>query len=611
MDDARHIRWPVRFRWRPQARGPSVAPFALAGVLLTGVPIAVAVGSDSDNPVDAAFDALGVALLISVGGYAWARRASRFGFLLVGAGATLAVVSLSLSRDETVYSVGRIAGFVGGTFVVYILLAFPRGRLESDAARIVMAAGVIVLVLLFLATIPLMREFPADFPWGGCTDDCPRNAFFAGHQPGVMSVVEPLREGLASAIVLSAIGVLALRVRAATRLMRRTLLPVLAAGIVWLVALVGLFLAPSLPPAVVDVVNWALLIALPLIAVGMLAGMLTWRFSEGPALARLVQRLGVHPEPDELRDAMSDALEDPSLEIAYRVGPGTGTGFADADGNSVALDRLGSARAVTRVFRDGEPIAAIVHDPALGERSELVDAAGTAALLVLDQQRLDAQLRASVRELRSSQARILAAADVERQRIERDLHDGAQQRLVALRMKLELMNELRSTDPARAAVLETELGGEIDGALDEIRGLARGIYPPLLASHGLGEALDAVAVRCPVPTTVLVDGDRRYPREVESAVYFCCREALQNVAKHAEGATRATIRVVGDDRRLSFAIRDDGAGFDVERTDAGAGLVNIHDRVAVAGGELEVRSRVGAGTTVTARIPLRGPGRSS
>ena len=349
MDDARHIRWPVRFRWRPQARGPSVAPFALAGVLLTGVPIAVAVGSDSDNPVDAAFDALGVALLIGVGGYAWARRASRFGFLLVGAGATLAVVSLSLSRDETVYSVGRIAGFVGGTFVVYILLAFPRGRLESDAARIVMAAGVIVLVLLFLATIPLMREFPADFPWGGCTDDCPRNAFFAGHQPGVMSVVEPLREGLASAIVLSAIGVLALRVRAATRLMRRTLLPVLAAGIVWLVALVGLFLAPSLPPAVVDVVNWALLIALPLIAVGMLAGMLTWRFSEGPALARLVQRLGVHPEPDELRDAMSDALEDPSLEIAYRVGPGTGTGFADADGNSVALDRLGSARAVTRM----------------------------------------------------------------------------------------------------------------------------------------------------------------------------------------------------------------------------------------------------------------------
>ena len=145
MDDARHIPWPVRFRWRPQARGPSVAPFALAGVLLTGVPIAVAVGSDSDKPVDAAFDALGVALLIGVGGYAWARRASRFGFLLVGAGATLAVVSLSLSRDETVYSVGRIAGFVGGTFVVYILLAFPRGRLESDAARIVMAAGVVVL----------------------------------------------------------------------------------------------------------------------------------------------------------------------------------------------------------------------------------------------------------------------------------------------------------------------------------------------------------------------------------------------------------------------------------------------------------------------------------
>ena len=206
---------------------------------------------------------------------------------------------------------------------------------------------------------------------------------------------------------------------------------------------------------------------------------------------------------------MSAALEDPSLEIAYRVGPGPVPATPTRTAAAWPSTGSGPARSVTRVYRDGEPIAAIVHDPALGERSELVDAAGTAALLVLDQQRLDAQLRASVRELRTSQARILAAADVERQRIERDLHDGAQQRLVALRMKLELMNELRSTDPARAAALETELGGEIDGALDEIRGLARGIYPPLLASHGLGEALYAVAVRCPVHTTVLVDGDRR------------------------------------------------------------------------------------------------------
>ena len=610
MDAARHIPWTMWHWGRPGWLAPTTAPLVVGGAVLTCVPVVVvALGSHADKPVAVAFDALSIALLIGVGGYAWARRASRFGSLLVALGATVAVVSLSLSRDAGLYSAGRVAGFLVGTFVVYVILAFPSGRLDSRAARIVIAAGVLVLALLFLATIPVMRDFPPGFPWGGCTDDCPRNAFFAGHQPGAMSVVEPLRSGLASLIALAALGLLIQRVRSATRLMRRTLVPVLAAAMVWLAGFAGLFLGRHLArPGLEDVASWTLLIALPLIILGMLAGMLTWRFSEGPALARLVRRLAAHPSPEELRDEMSAALEDPSLEIAYRVGGGTG--YADADGRGVALDGLGPDRSVTRVFRDGDPIAAIVHDPALGERSELVDAAGTAALLVLDQQRLDAQLRASVRELRTSQARILAAADVERQRIERDLHDGAQQRLVALRMKLELINELRSTDPARAAALETELGGEIDGALDEIRGLARGIYPPLLASHGLGEALDAVAVRCPVPTTVLVDGDRRYPREVESAVYFCCREALQNVAKHAEGATRATIRVVGDDRRLSFTIHDDGAGFDVERTDAGAGLVNIHDRVAVAGGELEVRSRVGAGTTVTARIPLRGPGRA-
>ena len=206
--------------------------------------------------------------------------------------------------------------------------------------------------------------------------------------------------------------------------------------------------------------------------------------------------------------------------------------------------------------------------------------------------------------MRRSRARIQAAADEERRRIERDLHDGAQQRLVALRIKLELAAERAGEDGDGAASLRA-LGADVDEALEEVRSLARGIYPAPLADRGLVEGLRAAALSCALPATVLAAGIDRYPRAIESAAYFCCLEALQNAAKHATGATAAVIDL-SDDGDLRFEVRDDGAGFDPALVNGGVGFTSMHDRLAAVGGEVAIESRPGHGTRVTARIPLNG-----
>ena len=207
-------------------------------------------------------------------------------------------------------------------------------------------------------------------------------------------------------------------------------------------------------------------------------------------------------------------------------------------------------------------------------------------------------MSSSLAEIDESRGRIQAAADDERRRIERDLHDGAQQRLVALRIKIELAEELLREDPAKGLSRLHLLGDEVTDTLDEIRSIARGVYPSLLAERGLPEALHAAALRAPMETHVSPDGVGRYPQAVESAVYFCCLEALQNAAKHAPGASRVTVDLHEDDR-LRFEVSDDGEGFDVRASADGMGLTNMRDRLEAVGGTL--RDPVGAGAGVADR----------
>jgi PAS domain S-box-containing protein len=223
-------------------------------------------------------------------------------------------------------------------------------------------------------------------------------------------------------------------------------------------------------------------------------------------------------------------------------------------------------------------------------------------LMALENQRLEAEARASLRELTDSRRRILTAIDRDRLRIERDLHDGAQQRLIALKVVADRGAERASDDADEAAELFRRIGSDASAALDEVRALARGVYPALLVDHGLVEALRDAASRSPIDAQVRARGVRRYPQEVEAAVYFCCLEALQNAEKHS-GATAVTIDLIGEGE-LRFEVRDDGRGFDADAEWHGAGLGNMSDRVAAVGGKLRVDSVPGAGTRVAGRVPM-------
>jgi signal transduction histidine kinase len=226
--------------------------------------------------------------------------------------------------------------------------------------------------------------------------------------------------------------------------------------------------------------------------------------------------------------------------------------------------------------------------------------------------RLDAQLQASLdalrrqaEELRASRARVVSAADAERRRIEHDLHDGAQQHLVALGANLRVARELAGSSPAEATSLLEQLGRDVRVALEELRELAHGIYPPLLADRGLGDALSAVARRAPVRTRLVANPRARYPPNVEAAVYFCCLEALQNTGKHAGEGAAAIVRVWEEEGALLFDVSDDGAGFELDRAWHGAGLTNMADRLGAIGGGLRIKTAPGAGARLTGTIPLR------
>jgi signal transduction histidine kinase len=209
-----------------------------------------------------------------------------------------------------------------------------------------------------------------------------------------------------------------------------------------------------------------------------------------------------------------------------------------------------------------------------------------------------------IEELRASRQRLVAAQDEERRRLERNIHDGAQQQLVAFSVKLRLARTLAGRDLAKAEALLEELQADNQDALENLRDLARGIYPPLLADQGLAAALEAQARKAALPVDVLTDGIARYPQEAEAAVYFCVLEALQNIAKYAE-ASRATVRIWRDDGRLAFSVQDDGRGFDPDQTARGSGLQNMADRLDALGGALEIESEPGAGTTVRGGIPAQ------
>ena len=544
-------------------------------------------GDVADARVSAALTlAIGWSFLGS-GLVVWAREDDNpLGVLMVA----IALVWLSGAAVGQVGSafgpwVGFVALNAAVAMFVHMLVEFPSGRLETRSERVLVAAAYADLVLL----APL---------WLAARGDSPSSDGTAGlvrPEPFVSSLGGPPL--LMALIVLGAIGwLLWRRWYWATRHARHTLAPVLLTG--------GTSLALLLAAAVVDLsspvagraLGWAAFVAFGAVPLMVLAGIVRSRLAR-ESVAELLRELETARTPGALRDALRRSLGDPTLRLAYWVSETRG--YVDLRGRPFELPWEGSSQVATMVERDGHRVAAIGHDASLRDQPELLRAVTSAANLALENERLHAELRAHVDDLRESRARIVEAGDAERRRLERNLHDGAQQRLVSMSLQLRLVEAKLRTDPEQAAPLVALMREELTEALEELRELARGIHPAILSDHGLGPALEVVAKRSSVPVKLSAT-EERMPAPVEAAIYYVVSEALTNVAKYAQ-ATRVTVEVARTEGRAVLAISDDGVGG--ADPDRGSGLRGLADRIAALDGRLQVDSTPSRGTRIYADIP--------
>jgi signal transduction histidine kinase len=606
-------------------RGPQSRRFKIvAGLSIGAIAVCTAAvaltlsGSQSSNPaVEAQIRAAMIAAPIGVGLFVWYRDPwRRFGKLLVAAGFAFSLTTLAQASSDILYSSCRVFGWLVEPLLIYLVLAFPSGRLTTRPARFLIAASVLLVVAFYLPTALLTDSYPTPSPWSSCEAGCPGNAFMlVGSEPGFIdNVIVPFRETATLIVFAGMIAILAARLRRGSRLRRITLVPVLTVAILHALAFIAGIVARRIAPGGSAADALASVVALTYggIALGFLAGLSGWWFFESKALRRLAAAFAAHPPSLTLREtsALLSGAMDPSLEILGRPRDQPDA-WRDSQDRPVELGANDRVRFLTVVCADNGRVVAIIHDAALEDAPTLLDVACSSVLKALDNERLDSELRSSFRELQDSRARMFSNADRERQRIERDLHDGAQQSLVALRIRLQLASELLQESPASAEELLSELDIEVDRALEQVRSLARGVYPSLLADRGLRDALSAVALRNPVRTTIEMDGVGRYAPEIETAIYFCCLEAMQNAMKHAIGVETISVSLAAGEL-LRFEVRDDGAGFAEGEVLSGTGLTSMRDRVAAVGGFLAIESALGEGVSVSGTVPLslngsRGP----
>jgi signal transduction histidine kinase len=529
---------------------------------------------------------------VGCGLVAWRQRPTNpLGPVMVATGFAWFATFLGASQHALPFTVGYVFQNLYLLGFVFLILTFPSGRLTGrlDRAFLGIAAALTVVVqLVWLALTPGRPTL--------CSS-CPDNLLQFGGSDAISNDLLAFQRTAGILAALLAGGFIVHRWRQASVAERRAAAPVLWSGCAILVAL-ALSVANDMAdkplgigPALLRAIVFA---AFPL---SVLAVMLRQRLARS-AVAGLVVELGGQVPRRDLREALARTLGDPTLELAYWV-PATGR-YVDADGTPVALPEDDPRRAATLVRRGAEPIAALIHDPALSENAELVDSVCAAAALALENERLQADLRARLAELGASRARLVEASENERRRLERDLHDGAQQRLVSIAMALGLVDARLQADPGAAKPVLAEARLELTVALDELRRLSHGIRPSILTERGLAAALDDLAKRSTLAVTLRLELDRRLPDHIESCAYFLVSESLANAAKHAH-TREATVHARLDGDVLVIEVCDDGIGG--ATFDRGTGLRGLTDRVEGLGGRLSVTSPPGRGTTVRAEIP--------
>lgn len=598
---------------RDAAFGTSLewADLAVIAVASAGAAAAAAVvvtGGVAAQPT--LFAAVLVANIVSValGGLIWrrGRPASAFGNLLLAEGALLVLSSLAGSPRPVIHLVGMLGVWAVALGATWLLLVFPGARLVGGA-RVVMG---LALATFLIGELPLIFVSPGVSGLtgvGSCAAACPVNPALAANAPHVADVFQRIEGVLQASWGVALLFFLAARLAWASRARRRLTLPVL-------VSATPLALAFTINALVVD------LAGLPpsstgraifagariLFPLGFVAGLLFARAYAGEALTFMARKLVGRPSVAAVEQLVRRVLDDPQAKLVFWLP--RSEQFVDRHGVRVVLDEP-EEDITWRAFGHGDArVLAIVHDVGLGEDPELVEAVGAASLLALENRRLEHDLLDSVDALRASQRRLVGVASAERRKIERDLHDGVQQKLVALRIQLEL-----ARDMTQEPELDGRLAGiaaDFDDALDELRSTAHGIYPPLLADEGLDAALREVARRSGLPLTVDLEDVGRLSEDRETAIYYCCLEGLQNVAKHAGDDAVAHLRLWRDRRAVRFSIGDDGVGFVSGSGTKGAGLTNMVDRLGAVGGTLTVRSSPGEGTTILGGVAIEASNRS-
>jgi signal transduction histidine kinase len=399
-----------------------------------------------------------------------------------------------------------------------------------------------------------------------------------------------------SAISLCGVGVLAVRRRRSGRPLRRASALLVDAFGLALIMIAALLVSATFGGPWVHQIRWITFVTIGLAPLAFVLGLLHARLGQSAVGGLLVDLRG-ETAPADLQAALARALRDPSLTLAYWL-PEFGS-YADLDGRAVRLPEAEDRRGLTVIERNGSRIAAIVHDPGLQDESELLEAVTVGAGIALENAQLHAEQRAHLEELRESRARIVDAGRKERQRLERNLHDGAQQRLIALSLELSLLEEQLASDPEATSRLAAARG-EIGASLEELREVARGLHPAVVSGHGLAVALEQLVAGAAVPVRLTVSIGPRLPEALEVAAYYLVSESLANIGKHAQ-ASSATVEVTRRTTDVVVEIVDDGVGgADEER---GSGLRGLADRVEALGGRLRVWSPAGAGTRVRAEMP--------
>jgi len=520
---------------------------------------------------------------LAAGLIAWARRPdSRLGVLMVAGGFASALSGWQLAEDAGPFTVGAVFDILPAALFLHLCLAFPDGRLRSRFERALVSSAYAAAIGLQLVKMSL----------GGIG---PSNLLELWAHPHAASTVQHVQLLFLGAACLTGVGVLAARRRRFGRPRRRSLALLIDSFALGLVMVAVLFAVGTFDGPGFREIQRITLFVIGFSAIAFLIGLLDARLARS-RVGDLILELHSDPAHADLKDALALTLRDPSLDFAYWL-PDYGT-YVDLEGRSVVLPN-DEARTATVIDRKGAHVAALIHDRTLDDEPQLLEAVGAAAGIALENGRLQAELKARLEELRGSRVRVIEAGQRERQRLERDLHYGAQQRLIALSLQLSLL-EKRLVDRPDATEPLDNARREIALSLEELRDVARGIHPAVLTGHGLEVALESIAARAPLHVRLNVDVNGRLPEHVEVAAYYVVAESLTNVAKHS-GSEDSIVTVRRDGGTVIVEVVDSGrGGADTER---GSGIRGLADRVEALGGRLRVWSPLEGGTRVEAEIP--------